>query len=144
MGSYAIRARFDSDVEPESVGKWLVSTEGISGWWSDTVEGAASAVGDEFVIRFPTTDVPFSLVVRELDDDVVVWDVPESPPWWKGTTIRFEVGGGPDGGTSLLFVHEGFEPSDPIIEVITPAWIGFVNNLMEVAATGQASPAVIN
>ena len=144
MGDYAIRARFESDSDPENVLKWLIDARGIAGWWSDTVEGDASEVGDRFVVRFPTTDVPFQLEVVDKGDGAVQWHVPESPPWWKGTDIRFEVGTAPDGSTSVLFVHSGFDANDPIIEVITPAWVGFVNNLIEVARNDSPNPVVVN
>lgn len=144
MGDYAIRARFDAQCPPGDVMKWLSSTEGIAGWWSDSATGSATSEGDVFHVTFPTTEVVFDLEVTEMTDSAVAWHVPESPPWWKGTTIRFELSKGDEGGTSLLFTHSDFEPEDPIIEVITPAWVGFINNLVEVAQTGAANPAVVN
>ena len=145
MGDYAIRARFETDCQPADLLKWLSSTEGIAGWWSDTVSGSASSEGDAFHVRFPTTDVVFDLVVAETSHRAIEWSVPESPPWWRGTAIRFELGETENGsGTSLLFTHRGFEPDDPIIAVITPAWVGFLNNLVDVARTGKANPAVVN
>ena len=145
MGDYAIKARFEADYPPADLRKWLISTEGITGWWSDSVSGSASSPGDEFHVRFPTTEVVFDLVVSETTDRAIEWGVPESPPWWRGTSIRFELGDTDNGsGTSLLFTHEGFDPGDPIIAVITPAWVGFLNNLIDVARTGKANPAVVN
>ncbi|HXV70705.1 MAG TPA: SRPBCC domain-containing protein [Acidimicrobiia bacterium] len=143
MGDYTIQARFDAACSPEEIMKWLTTTEGIAGWWSDTVRGSAGSPGDEFHVSFPTTDVVFDLTVAEAHDGVVSWDVLESPPWWKGTSIRFQVEPVEE-GSSLLFNHAGFEPDDPIIAVITPAWVGFLNNLVEVAQTGVANPAVMN
>lgn len=144
MGDYAIKARLDAQCRPEDVMEWLSSPEGIAGWWSDSVTGSATSKGDVFHVTFPTTEVVFDLEVTEMTDSVVAWHVPDSPPWWKGTTIRFELGDGADGGTSLLFTHGGFDPDDPVIEVITPAWVGFLNNLVEVAETGKANPAVVH
>ena len=144
MGDYAIQARFEAAGAPEEVRRWLTSTEGIAGWWSDSVSGSASAVGDTFHVRFPTTDVVFDLEVTGVSDREVSWHVPESPPWWKGTTISFELGETEDGGTSLRFTHGGFDGDDPIIAVITPAWVGFLNNLVEVAQSGTPNPAVVN
>jgi len=141
---YAIRARFEAKSSPGDLMRWLDTPEGIAAWWSDTVEGAAGSVGDTFTVRFPSTSVPFELEVTRAEDASVEWKVPESPPWWKGTTIRFEVAPGEEGGANLLFVHEGFEPDDPIIAVITPAWVRFVDNLVQVAETGQPNPAVVN
>lgn len=143
MSDYAIKARFEAGVDPNQILKWLSSTDGISGWWSDRVSGAAGAKGDEFQVEFPTTDVVFGLVVVDSGDDVVEWHVPDSPPWWKGTSIRFEVEATED-GSSVLFTHSGFDPDDPIIAVITPAWVGFVDNLIQVATSDHPNPAVVN
>lgn len=143
MGDHSIKAQFNAKATPAEVTRWLQRTEGIAGWWSDTVEGSASAAGDEFTVRFPDTDVPFELEVTESDDGIIEWHVPESPPWWKGTTIRFEVAEA-EGGSSLLFTHAGFDPDDQIIPVITPAWVRFLDNLVAVAESGEANPAVTN
>lgn len=143
MGEYAIKARFDVAAPPVDVMKWLDSVEGIAGWWSDTVTGSAGTAGDEFHVSFPTTDAIFELVVSEATDTRRRWDVPESPPWWRGTSISFLIEEA-EGGASMLFTHSGFDPEDPIIAVITPAWVGFLNNLVAVAQSGQPSPAVLN
>lgn len=143
MGDYAIRAQFNAETTPGEVSKWLKGTEGIAGWWSDTVEGSASTRGDEFTVRFPDTDVPFELEVTQSGGGVVEWHVPESPPWWKGTTIRFEVSEA-EGGSSLLFIHYGFDPDDQIIPVITPAWVRFLDNLVSVAESGKPKPGARN
>lgn len=143
MGDYAIQARFEASCSPAELRKWLTSTDGIAGWWSDSVTGLASSQGDRFHVSFPTTDVIFDLDVTELSDSGVEWHVPENPPWWKGTSIRFDLSP-TDDGSSLLFTHRGFQPDDPIISVITPAWIRFLDNLVDVAQTGEANPAVVN
>lgn len=144
MGDYAIKGQFQTDCGPSDVMKWLNTPGGIAGWWSDTVEGSASAKGDEFTVRFPTTEVPFELAVTDAGDAVAEWHIAESPPWWAGTTIRFELSEGEEGGATLLFTHGGFDPDDPIIPVITPAWVRFVDNLIDVAESGEANPAVRN
>ena len=143
MGEYTIRAQFNAGVPSKELIRWLDNTEGIAGWWSDSVEGHASSVGDEFTLRFPDTEVPFELVVTEIGDGVVEWKVPESPPWWRGTTIRFEFSDN-EGGSSFLFSHGGFDAEDQIIAVITPAWVRFLDNLVAVAESGEANPAVRN
>lgn len=143
MGDYAIRARFDAACPPAEVKRWLDSPEGIAGWWSDEVGGAAGEKGDRFQVAFPSTPVVFELEVSESSESVAEWFVAENPPWWKGTTIRFELGKGGE-GTTIQFSHSGFEPDDPIIEVINPAWVRFVDNLVDVAQSGTPNPAVVN
>lgn len=144
MGDYAIKAQFDAGCAVSDVRRWLDSAAGIAGWWSDTVAGEAGTVGGSFGVTFPTSPVVFDLQVTALDDDVVEWHVPVNPPWWKGTTIRFDLAEGEGGGTTFVFTHAGFDPDDPIIQVITPAWVRFLDNLVAVAETGRAAPAVVN
>ncbi|MGH8958777.1 MAG: hypothetical protein ACRDVK_08890 [Acidimicrobiia bacterium] len=91
MGAYSIRAQFEANCSPADVKKWLDNPPGIAGWWSDRVEGKAGREGDEFHVRFPSTPVVFDLVVTDLSDEAIEWAVPESPPWWKGTSIRFDL-----------------------------------------------------
>lgn len=144
MGDYAIQARFEATCSPSELMGWLNNVEGISGWWTDSVTGSAGEVGDVFHARFPTTDVVFDLEVTAASDGVLEWHVPESPPWWKGTTIRFEVSEGGDDETSFLFTHRGFDDDDPMISVVTPAWVRFLDRLVEVAESGQPNPVVVN
>jgi hypothetical protein len=141
--AYAIRAKFDSDVPAGDFLRLLRTPEGIAGWWSDTVTGAAGSSGDVFHVSFPTSPVILDLRVSAADDATVEWKVDENPPWWKGTTIRFELSG-TELGSELMFTHDGFADDDPIIPVITPAWVRFLDNLIEVAHTGQPNPAVRN
>ena len=91
----------------------------------------------------PVEPVVFDLVVTEVSDEAVEWHIAESPPWWRGTTIRFQLTPA-EVGTTMLFTHGGFEPGDPIIEAITPAWVRFLDNLVAVARSGVANPAVVN
>lgn len=144
MSDYEIRARFEATCPPADVKKWLDDPSGIAGWWSDRVRGAAAAAGDTFTVEFPTTPVAFALEVVESSGRAVEWHVPESPPWWRGTTIRFDLDESEAGGTSLLFTHGGFDPTDEIIEVITPAWVRFIDNLVAVAESDEPRPAVVN
>lgn len=141
---YAIKAKFEATCPPHDLKRWLDSADGIAGWWSDTVTGDASSTGDGFSVRFPTSPVVFELEVTEMRDDIVEWKVPESPPWWKGTVIRFETSPAEGGGSTLLFTHAGFSEDDPIIPVITPAWVRFLDNLVRVAETKTPAPAVVN
>jgi hypothetical protein len=141
---YSIRAQFGADCPAETVKKWLDNPKGIAGWWSDSVTGEAASVGDVFQVRFPTTPVVFELEVTEAGEAVVEWRVPENPPWWKGTTIRFDLSADDRGSTQILFTHRGFDPADEIIPVITPAWVRFLDNLVAVAESGRPHPAVVN
>jgi Activator of Hsp90 ATPase homolog 1-like protein len=144
MGDYAIRAQFEASCSPQQLQDWLDSPAGIAGWWSDKVEGAASAVGDTFHVTFPTSPVVFELEVKSISESALEWYVAQNPPWWKGTTIGFEFSTADGNGARMVFTHSGFDPGDPIIQVITPAWVRFLDNLVAVAESGRANPAVVN
>ncbi|MGH8928638.1 MAG: SRPBCC domain-containing protein [Acidimicrobiia bacterium] len=140
---YAIKAQFEAGCSPSQLKDWLDNTNGIAGWWSDGVTGDAGSVGDQFHVKFPTSPVVFDLRVTEMRDEAVEWHIDENPPWWKDTTIRFDLSPA-ENGTRLLFTHTGFQPDDPIIAVITPAWVRFLDNLVKVGETGRANAAVRN
>jgi len=144
MGDYAIKAQFEASCTPRQLRAWLDNPAGIAGWWSDKVEGDADAVGDTFQVTFPTSPVVFELEVHSISENGVEWHVPQNPPWWKGTTIAFELSAANGSGTRLLFTHSGFDSDDPIIQVITPAWVRFLDNLVAVAESGEANPVVVN
>ena len=36
-------------------------------------------------------------------DHLVEWRIDKNPPWWQGTTIRFELSGSENGRTQMLF-----------------------------------------
>jgi len=144
MGDYTIKAAFDINKAPGDVRQWLDNVEGIGGWWSDRTSGAAGAVGERFVVTFPDAPMPFELEVVAASAESIEWHIAENPPWWKGTTIAFDLGATEDGTTSLLFTHRGFDAEDPIIQVITPAWVRFLDNLVTVAESGIPDAAVKN
>ena len=63
------------------------------------------------------------------------------PPWWAGTTIRWEIGDNPDAtGTRLQFSHRGYDADNPVIPIVTPAWAQIILRLKAYAETGQPQP----
>jgi hypothetical protein len=110
----------------------MPTADGVARWWSQPVEGAPGDDGGEFRISFPQVPEPFAFVV-ERDGDALAWRTQAFPPWWAGTTIRWWLEDPEQGtGTRLQFAHEGFDPADPIIPVITPAWAQFILGLKDV------------
>jgi hypothetical protein len=71
----------------------------------------------------------------------VAWRVTTYPQWWAGTTIRWQVTSKEDApGTRLLFTHEGFEPNDEMIAIVTPVWAQIILRLKSYAETGTPDP----
>ena len=129
MGDYAVRMQLDMDTDPDTVMQALTTPDGVERWWSRPVDGDPGKDGGEFRISFPDVPQPFEFAV-ERGDRAVAWRTMAFPPWWADTTIRWRVGDPDEGdGTRLVFTHEGFDPTNPIIPVITPAWAQFIFGL---------------
>ena len=63
------------------------------------------------------------------------------PPWWAGTTIRWDLADNPDAaGTRLLFSHRDYDPENPVIPTVTPAWGQIILRLKTRAETGARNP----
>ena len=143
MGDYKIRMQFDVDADLAAVRTALTDSDAVASWWSDTVAGNPAQDGGNLLVTFPDLPQPFHFRVG-LAENEVAWETLEFPPWWDGTTIRWSLGDAPEGGTRLLFSHEGFDPDAEIIPVITPAWAGIIGRLQRFAETGEADPYARN
>lgn len=143
MGDYAIRMQLDIDADQDAVVSALGTGPGVESWWSAPVTGSPGEAGDRFTIGFPDVPQPFEFAVERDDDRMLAWETQDFPPWWADTTIRWRIDERPDGpGTRLRFSHEGFDPDDEIVPVITPAWARFLEQLKTYAETGQPREGV--
>lgn len=136
MGNYHVLMQFDIDADQQTVERALKTPDGIRSWWTshaDLEEGSLQT-------SFPDAPQPFEFSVRN-GGERVEWVTGGFPPWWAGTTIRFDLGPNPDGtGTRLLFSHRDYDPDNPVIPIITPAWAQILLRLKAYAETGDRQP----
>jgi uncharacterized protein YndB with AHSA1/START domain len=136
VGDYHVLMQFDIDADPEKVRQALTSEKGIRAWWTSH----ADLDDGRLETSFPDTTQPFEFTVRN-GGERIEWVTGRFPPWWANTTIRFDVGPRPDGpGTRLLFSHRDYEPDNPVIPIITPAWAQILLRLKAYAETGERQP----
>jgi hypothetical protein len=136
VGDYHVLMQFDIDAGPEAVRQALDTQEGIRSWWTSRADLADGSLRTSF----PETTQPFEFGVHETPDRIE-WVTGGFPPWWAGTTIRFDIGENPDApGTRLLFSHRDYEPDNPVIPIITPAWAQILLRLKGYAETGSRQP----
>jgi hypothetical protein len=125
--------QFDIVADEATVRDALETQDGISSWWSKRT----TLNDDGLHVSFPDVPQPFEFAVRAVDGGVE-WVTGGFPPWWAGTTIRLTVGPNPDGpGARLQFAHGGYEPDNPVIPIVTPAWAQILLRLKGFAETGQ-------
>ena len=105
------------------------------------VGSAAAAAAPRLRVSFPDVPQPFEFAIARDDDARIEWVTGGFPPWWAGTTIRWDLAPNPEGpGTRLLFSHRDYEPDNPVIPIVTPAWAKIVERLKGYAETGVAQP----
>jgi uncharacterized protein YndB with AHSA1/START domain len=141
MGDYHILMQFDIDAERGRVREALTRQEGIRSWWSARSELTGDA-DPQLRVSFPDVPQPFEFAVRDGGADRVEWVTGGFPPWWAGTTIRWDLGDRDDGtpGTRLLFSHRDYDPDNPVIPIVTPAWAQIIVRLKQYAETGTSQP----
>jgi hypothetical protein len=140
MGDYHLLMQFDIDAEPDAVRRALETQDGIRSWWSTRTVLDADGPGPDLQVSFPDQPQPFEFEVHD-GDDRLDWVNGAFPPWWAGTTIRWLVGPNPDQpGTRLRFEHRDFDPDNPVIPIITPAWAQIIGRLKSYVETGEPQP----
>ena len=138
MGDYDILMQFDIDTDRATVHRALATQNGIRSWWSVRTDGPADG---QLRVSFPDVPQPFEFSVARSDDERVEWVTGGFPPWWVGTSIRWDLTDNPDRpGTRLLFGHRGYDPDNPVIPIVTPAWAQIILRLKGYAETGRSQP----
>ena len=138
MGDYQILMQFDIEAERAAVHRALSTQHGIRSWWSKRTDGPDDG---ELRVSFPDRPEAFQFTVARDDETRVDWVTGGFPPWWAGTTIQWDLADNPDGpGTRLLFHHRGYEPDNPVIPIVTPAWAQIILRLKGFAESGQPQP----
>ena len=141
MGDYAVRMQFDIGSDADTVMKALTTADGVESWWSGPVDGSPGDAGERYTIAFPDVPEPFEFEVEREEGNSLGWRTLAFPPWWAGTTIRWRADDQDDApGTRLMFSHEGFDPANQVIPIITPAWAQIILRLEEYAETGTPNP----
>ena len=138
MGDYHILMQFDLDASRADVHRALSTEGGITSWWS---RRAALTPEGGLRVSFPGDSEEFQFAVAVDTDERVEWVTGDHPVWWAGTTIRWDMSDRPDAsGTRLLFSHRDYDPGNPTIAIVTPAWAQIILRLKGYAETGKPQP----
>ena len=116
--------------------KALDSAEGIAAFWTEDI--SYEGVGGQLAAGFADTPAPFQFRVDEVSDNLVRWtNVGDFPPFFAGTTVTWALMPAPEGGTMVLFHHDGWPSDDMPLPSIAFVWAQVLASLKSYAETGS-------
>lgn len=132
---------------PQSPAEVVAAISDVRRWWTGTVEGQATQVGDEFSYRYAPYHFSLQRVTELVPDRRVIWHVLDAhlefqnPGEWKGTEITFDVA--PQGEQTVVrFTHVGLNPDFQCFEACSGGWDFFVGrSLARLIQTGEGPSA---
>lgn len=127
------------ETAPENVFNALTKSDEMTRWWADEarVQPEVGSIG-EFRFRPPAGVLQFE--VAELEQDKKVsWLSRQGPPHWDGTSVTWQIAP-VQGGTRVVFTHEGFAKKDKPYEQTRANWIYFLDSLKSYLETGKGTP----
>jgi len=118
--------------------KALATREGLSGWWTNDVEGDGK-VGSVLHFHFGTRGF-IDMKVAALDPGKrVLWEVVDGPDVWIGTEVSFDLR--QDGDyTVVLFKHQGWREPSEFMHHCSTKWATFLMGMKSLVETGKANP----
>jgi uncharacterized protein YndB with AHSA1/START domain len=133
--------RFTIDAPPEQVQQLLATREGIEQWWTGHPVTGDEEVGGQLSVYFSNPAKPAATFeVLERNADRVVWRCVAGPNDWIDTRIVYALKPRADGGTTLLFSHEGWQQENEFMNGCSTNWAAYLMSLKS-GAEGQGFSA---
>jgi uncharacterized protein YndB with AHSA1/START domain len=135
----SILHRLSIDAPPERVHDLAATTDGIERWWTGRPVVGDDEVGGRFAVHFRDGANPAAAFeVVERDPGRIVWRCVDGPGDWIDTRITYALTPRDDGGTTLLFSHEGWQRESEFMNGCSTNWCAYLMSLKS-GAEGQAS-----
>ncbi len=133
--------RLSIDAEPAAVRELVARREGVAAWWTGRPVTGDDGTGGRFAVYFGNSgQAAAEFEMLQQDSDRVVWRCVDGPADWLDTTIVFELVPRSNGGTTLLFHHEGWAKESEFMANCTTNWAAYLISLKAGAETGQFAP----
>jgi uncharacterized protein YndB with AHSA1/START domain len=122
--------RVSIDAPPESVHELIATRDGIERWWTAHPVRGDEAVGGQLRVYFNGGDKAAAVFeVVEQTPEKIVWRCVDGPAEWRDTRISFAFNLSPDGGTTLLFSHEGWKNESELMHGCSTNWGAYLTSL---------------
>jgi uncharacterized protein YndB with AHSA1/START domain len=134
-----IRHRVRIAAPQERVYQDLTTRDGFTRWWArtDGEEGAGGKL--EFFFGGPEPGL-ITEVTEQTPSSHVVLRCIEGPQEWVGTDLNFRLGPSDDGGTVVLFSHEGWREPAEFMYHCSTKWAYHLLSLKSGLEGGQYRP----
>ena len=129
------------EAAPELVFDALTESDEITRWWASVarVQPEVGSLG-EFRFRPPAGSLQFEVAEVE-QGEKVSWISRQGPPQWEGTSVTWQLTP-VQGGTRVVFTHEGFVKIDESYERTRGNWNYFLYCLKSYLETGKGTPGL--
>ena len=130
--------------EPSTVFAALNSTEGLSQWWTEEVEGECALGGKVmFTFRKISGEMLGQLVMevtKLIESEHIEWTCVEAPSDWVGTEISFKLQKSGE-QTIVVFAHRTWREMNEHLAHCSTKWATFLLSLRGLLETGTGKPS---
>ena len=122
--------RLTIDAPPERVHQLAATRDGIRQWWTGQPVTGDDETGGQLSVYFRDPAKPaatFEVVERSREQ--IVWRCVDGPNDWIGTRITYALKPRADGGTTLLFSHEGWQQENEFMNGCSTNWAAYLTSL---------------
>lgn len=125
--------RLTIEAPPQRVHQLATTKAGIQQWWTGHPVAGDDNIGGQLSVFFcdPTdfTKPAAIFEVLERSPDRTVWRCVDGPDDWIDTRITFAPTARPDGSTTLIFCHEGWQQESEFMNGCSTNWATYLLSL---------------
>jgi uncharacterized protein YndB with AHSA1/START domain len=122
--------RLSIDAPPERVHQLAATREGIQRWWTGHPVAGDDKIGEQLAVHFSDpADPAATFEVVERSPEQIVWRCVDGPRDWIDTRIAFALKPRADGGTTLLFSHQGWQQENEFMNGCSTNWAFYLMSL---------------
>jgi uncharacterized protein YndB with AHSA1/START domain len=122
--------RLTIDAPPEHVHRLAGTKEGIEQWWTGRPVTGDDKVGGQLAVYFSDPAKPSATFeVVERSPHQIGWRCVGGPSDWIDTRVTFLLKPRTDGGTTLLFRHDGWPEENEFMNGCSTNWGSYLMSL---------------
>ena len=122
--------RLSIDAPPEHVHALAATREGIERWWTGRPVTGGDEIGAQLSVYFRDAAEPAAVFeVVERSPEQIVWRCVDGPHDWIDTRITFALKARTDGGTTLIFSHQGWQRENEFMNGCSNNWAAYLMSL---------------